>query len=82
MCQPLSTSGLSTLYRFSRSNLLIFQSTSDSLAYCELYLTLAHLLRRFDLKLYDTTKEDMEWKDSFTPVRKGPLKVTLTRVEE
>lgn len=55
---------------------------SDSLAYCELYLTLAHLLRRYDLELYETTRENMEWKDSFVPLRNGPLKVTLKRVEE
>ena len=47
-----------------------------------MYLTIAHLLRRYDLELYETTKEDMEWKDSFVPLRNGPLKVTLKRVEE
>ena len=48
-----------------------------SLAYAELYLTLGHLLRQFDLELYQTTKEDMEWKDFAVPVTRGSLKVLV-----
>ena len=62
--------------------LLIIDWRPDSLAYCELYLTLAHILRRFDLKLFETTKEDMEWTDTFVLLRKGALKVTLSLVDE
>lgn len=51
-----------------------------NLAYCELTLTLAHLLRRYDLELYETTRKDMEWKDSFVPIKKGYLKVLLKKV--
>ena len=54
----------------------------SSLAYCEIYITLAHLLRRYDLELYQTTQEDMEWKDSFAPMTKGPLRVLLKKAEE
>lgn len=52
----------------------------NSLAYCELYLTLAHLLRWYDFKIYETTEEDMEWKDSFVPITRGPLRVILKKV--
>ncbi|KAL8772891.1 MAG: hypothetical protein Q9194_004479 [Teloschistes cf. exilis] len=51
-----------------------------NLAYCELYLTLAHLLRWYDLQLYKTTEADMEWKDSFIPMMKGSLRVTVKKI--
>lgn len=53
-----------------------------SLAYAELYLTLAHLFRRFDLELYQTTPEDMDWKDVSVPRMKGHLKVTLRQAKD
>ncbi|KAL8683134.1 MAG: hypothetical protein Q9186_000847 [Xanthomendoza sp. 1 TL-2023] len=48
-----------------------------NLATCLLTLTFAHLLRRFDLQLFETTKEDMEWKDCFSPMMRGSLRVKL-----
>lgn len=53
-----------------------------NLAYCELNLTLAHLLRRFDFQLHQTTAEDMEWDDCFLPITKGHLRVMLREAEE
>ena len=50
-----------------------------SLAYCELTLAFAHLLRRYDLELYETTRKDMEWKDSFVPIKRGYLKVLVKK---
>ena len=55
---------------------------TDSLAYCELNLTLAHLLRRYDLELYETAKADMDWKDTFVPMTKGHMKLLLRKVGE
>ena len=54
----------------------------DSLAYCELYLTLAHLFRRYDMQLFETSKEDMEWKDTFVILRRGHLRVLLKEAED
>ncbi|KAI4198972.1 MAG: hypothetical protein LQ350_004953 [Teloschistes chrysophthalmus] len=51
-----------------------------NLAYCVLYLTLAHLLRWYDLQLHETTEADMEWKDSFVSMMKGSLRVTVKRI--
>jgi cytochrome P450 len=33
------------------------------MAWCELTLVLATLLRRYDMQVHDTSKKDMEWKD-------------------
>lgn len=54
----------------------------NSLAYAELYLTLAHLFRRFDLELYQTTPEDMEWKDVTVPRMKGHLKLLVKEAKD
>lgn len=54
----------------------------NSLAYAELYLTLAHLFRRFDLELYQTTPEDMDWKDVSVPRMKGHLKVMIRQAKD
>lgn len=48
-----------------------------SVAYAELYLTLAHLVRRFEISNNGTTDADLQWKDCLTAVTKGHLKVTL-----
>ncbi|MCJ1457018.1 hypothetical protein MMC28_007384 [Mycoblastus sanguinarius] len=54
----------------------------NNLAYAELYLTLAHLFRRFDLSLYQTTEKDVEWDDSFVPITRGHLKVLIQRARD
>ena len=51
--------------------------TGINLAYAELYLTLAHFNRRFEVSNWGTSDADMEWDDCFVPVTKGHLKVTL-----
>jgi len=51
-----------------------------NLAYAELYLTFAHLVRRFDVVNDGTTDEDMDWTDCFVPRFKGGLKVKLHAV--
>ena len=48
-----------------------------SLAYAELYLTFSHLMRRFDLELYETTARDMEWDDCYTPKTRKHLRVRI-----
>ncbi|KAL9066115.1 MAG: hypothetical protein Q9161_007773 [Pseudevernia consocians] len=68
-------------------NLLSFSRGSRmcpgmNLAYAELYLTLAHLFRRFDLELYQTTPEDMEWKDVTVPRMKGHLKLLVREAKD
>ena len=49
--------------------------TGCSLANCELYLTLAHLLRRLDFELFETSEEDMAWDEVFVPLTRVHLKV-------
>jgi hypothetical protein len=42
--------------------------TEDSLAYSEVYVTIAELFRNFDLELFDTTEEDIaQVHDFFSP---------------
>ncbi|EXJ61096.1 hypothetical protein A1O7_05249 [Cladophialophora yegresii CBS 114405] len=53
-----------------------------NLAYAELYLNLAYMVRRFDLEACQTTDRDMEWKDNFVVTTKGHLRVKVKRVEE
>ncbi|KAM0796351.1 cytochrome P450 [Usnea florida] len=48
-----------------------------NLAYAELYLVVAHLFRLFDMELFETSEWDMEWKDFFTTVFRGHLKVKV-----
>jgi cytochrome P450 len=38
-----------------------------NLAWCELYVVFATMLRRFDMTLDGTTAKDMVWRDCFTP---------------
>ena len=62
-----------------------FKESSDgiafrSLAYCELYLTLAHVIRWFDLELYQTNRKSMEWKENLAPMTNGPLQVLVKAV--
>ena len=48
-----------------------------SLAYAELYLTLGHLFRRYELELSGVTSADMEWDDKVVPVTRGNLRVQV-----
>lgn len=48
-----------------------------NLAYANLHLLLARLFRRFDMELFETGKEEMEWKDSFVPLTKGHLRIKI-----
>lgn len=54
----------------------------SSLAYALLYLTIAHLMRRFDLALYETTAEDMEWEDCYMPQTRNHLRITIKKASE
>lgn len=54
----------------------------NSLAYAELYLTLAHLFRRFDLEFYQTTPEDMDWKDVTERRMRGHLKLLVREAKD
>ncbi|KAL0069013.1 hypothetical protein AAF712_004006 [Marasmius tenuissimus] len=42
-----------------------------NLAWAELYLIFANVFRRLDFELYDTTEEDLTWKDCFLPLFTG-----------
>lgn len=53
-----------------------------NLAYAELYLSLAYIFRKFDLKAFEMTARDMEWKDNFVVTTKGHLKVKVKKVED
>ena len=55
---------------------------ASSLAYAQLYLTFAHLMRRFDLALYETTAEDMVWDDCFTPKTRKHLRVMIKKASD
>lgn len=39
---------------------------SNSLAIAEMYLAVATLIMRFDFKLYQTTREDVDWEHDIT----------------
>ena len=61
----------------------IFSSSHiNSLAYAQLFLTIAQLMRRFDLTLSETTAADMEWDDCYTPKTRGHLRVTVEPLSE
>ncbi|KAK6502936.1 hypothetical protein TWF481_007977 [Arthrobotrys musiformis] len=45
-----------------------------NLAHMELYTIMAYLIRRHDLKIYNTTAKDMEWWDMVIPEFKGTFK--------
>ncbi|KAF9019751.1 cytochrome P450 [Hymenopellis radicata] len=41
-----------------------------NLAWCELYLAFAHLVRKFDMQLHKTSKKDMVFRDHIVPIWK------------
>ena len=55
---------------------------ASSLAYTDLYLTLGHLFRKFDMTLHGTSDEDMELKDCAVAKTMGELKVKLRDSKE
>ena len=55
---------------------------ASSLAYTELYLTLGHLFRRFDMTLHGTSDADMELRDCGSVKTMGELKVKLRDSKE
>jgi len=42
-----------------------------NLAYCELYLTLGHLFRRFDVRADEARPADLKWSEHFLPLFEG-----------
>ena len=38
-----------------------------NLAYCEMYVALATMMRRFEMRLDGTKAEDLVWRDTFLP---------------
>ena len=50
-----------------------------SLAYMEMYMAIAYLIRRFDFALAGTTEKDMEWDDMVVPQFHGEFKVLAKR---
>ncbi|KAF6227140.1 hypothetical protein HO133_008582 [Letharia lupina] len=53
-----------------------------NLAYTELYLTLGHLFRRFEMTVHGTSEADMEWTDCGIAQTMGELKVKLREAKE
>lgn len=57
-------------------------SRVNSLAYMELYMSIAYIIRRFELTPFETTDEDMQWDDMLVPQFHGDFKaMTKRRVE-
>ena len=51
----------------------------DSLAYMEMYMAIAYIIRRFDLQIVNTTAKDMVWDDMVVPQFHGEFKVLTKR---
>ena len=54
----------------------------SSLAYMEMYMAIAYIVRRFDLQLAGTTEADMVWDDMVVPQFHGEFKVMTKRRTE
>ena len=48
----------------------------------ELYVTLGHLFRRFEMTVHETSEADMEWKDRVVADTMGELKVRVKEADE
>ncbi|EKM57594.1 uncharacterized protein PHACADRAFT_206486 [Phanerochaete carnosa HHB-10118-sp] len=48
-----------------------------NLAYCEMYLALANLFRRYDMQLNGVSPSDWRWVDQFSPVYSGSAPLEL-----
>ncbi|KAF8901812.1 cytochrome P450 [Mucidula mucida] len=54
-----------------------------NLGWCELYLAFAHLMRKFDMQLFETSLEDMVFRDHAVPVwTTRPLQAIVTEQVE
>lgn len=53
-----------------------------SLAYMEMYMAIAYIVRRFKMQLVDTTEKDMVWDDMVVPQFHGEFKVMAERRTE
>ncbi|KPI40433.1 Trichodiene oxygenase [Cyphellophora attinorum] len=54
----------------------------QNLGLAELYFGFAYLFRNFELELFETGEKEMHWKDLFTAVTDGHLKVKARRVKD
>lgn len=60
----------------------IVLTLGDSLAYMEMYMAMAYIVRRFELQLADTNDKDMLWDDMVVPQFHGEFKaMTKRRIE-
>ncbi|KAI2887858.1 hypothetical protein CBS11852_7358 [Aspergillus niger] len=50
-----------------------------NLAYMEMYMAIAYIVRRFDLELVGTTQEDMKWDDMVVPQFHGEFRALTKR---
>lgn len=70
--------------KFFRTN-LVLESTKPSLcslAYMEMYMAIAYIVRRFEVQLYHTTEKDMQWDDMVVPQFHGEFRaLTKPRTE-
>ncbi|KAI4200234.1 MAG: hypothetical protein LQ350_004092 [Teloschistes chrysophthalmus] len=55
---------------------------ADSLAYMELYMSIAYIIRRFELTPFETTDKDMQWDDMLVPQFHGDFKAMTKRRAE
>lgn len=54
----------------------------QNLALANLHLVFAYLFRRFDLEIFETNKEDMEWHDGLLALTFGHLRVKARRKQD
>ena len=54
----------------------------QNLAAATLYISFAYLFRHFELEIFETTKEDMDWHDGLLPTTFGYLKEKAKRIRE
>jgi cytochrome P450 len=52
------------------------------MAYMEMYMAIAYIVRRFDLDLVGTTVEDMKWDDMVVPQFHGEFLALTKRRED
>ncbi|KAL4900134.1 hypothetical protein BDW74DRAFT_183087 [Aspergillus multicolor] len=53
----------------------------QQLAWAELYLTYAHVFRKFEIEIHESSPKELKWKDTFLATYLGPhLRATMTPV--